>query len=106
MSQHTGDLVVTNKMTIQNHVTGTTHVKPGAKLVSYGQLSGGLIIEAGAKAVVLAHVGRNILNDGNLVLNGRVAGKVLGKGAVVMGINAHVSGDDLPVRPISGNSAP
>lgn len=105
MGQHIGDFVVTDKAIIQNEVTGTTKAKRGAKLVSFGKLSGGLIVEAGAKAVVFGHVGRNIVNEGSLVLNGRVAGTIVGKGAVVMGLGAHVSGDDLPVEPVSESSA-
>jgi hypothetical protein len=105
MSQHIGDLVVTGIVVAGNQVTGVTYVKRGGKLVSSGALLGGLVVDAGGSAVVSGQIGRNVLNDGNLVLSGRVAGKILGQGAVVMGSRAHVSGNDLPVEPVSERPA-
>ena len=101
MAQHIGDLVVTGKIVISNHVTGVTHVKRGGKLVSSGELLGGLVVEAGGNAVVSGRIGRNISNEGNLVLSGEVAGRILGTGPVVIGKQARVGNTDLPIEPVS-----
>lgn len=101
MAQHIGDLVVTGSTVISNHVTGLTRVKRGGKLVSSGELHGGLVIEAGGNAVISGRIGRNISNEGHLVLSGHVAGRILGTGAVVIGKQAHVGNDDLPIETIS-----
>ena len=105
MGQHIGDLVVTKIVVASNTVTGVTHVKRGGKLVSSGSLLGGLVIEAGGTAVVSGKRGRNVVNNGNFVLSGQVAGQILGQGIVVMGSHAHVSGNDLPIEPAASNSA-
>ncbi|WFR95984.1 hypothetical protein [Rhizobium tumorigenes] len=104
MNQHTGDFVVTGNAVIRNEITGVTYVKPGGNLVSRGRLSGGLIVEAGGNAVISGEVGRNLLNEGNLVLNGHVAGKLIGNGAVVMQSGATVGGNDLPLENVSQSS--
>jgi hypothetical protein len=101
MAQHIGDLVVTGKTVISNHVTGVTHVKRGGKLVSSGELLGGLVVEAGGSAAVSGRIGRNILNEGNLVLSGEVAGRILGTGPVVIGKQTRVGNADLPIEPVS-----
>ena len=105
MGQHIGDLVVTKIVIASNTVTGVTHVKRGGKLVSSGSLLGGLAIDAGGNAVVSGKISRNVVNDGNFVLNGQVAGRIVGQGLVVMGPSGHVSGDDLPIEPVAENSA-
>ena len=105
MGQHIGDLVVTKIVVASNTVTGVTHVKRGGKLVSSGSLLGGLVIEAGGTAVVSGKIGRNVVNNGNFVLSGQVAGQILGQAIVVMGPRAHVSGNDLPIEPTASNSA-
>jgi len=105
MGQHIGDLVVTKIVIASNTVTGVTRVKPGGKLVSSGKLLGGLVIEAGGNAVVSGKIDRNVVNDGNFVLNGQVAGRIVGQGIVVMGPGADVSGNDLPIEPGAENSA-
>lgn len=97
MDQHIGDLIVTDVTIVSSHVTGLTHVKPGGNLIASGWLSGGLKIEAGANAVVSGEVGRNIHNEGNLVLSGNVLGRILGPGSVTKSAEASVSGDDLPL---------
>jgi hypothetical protein len=105
MGQHIGDLVVTKIVIASNTVTGVTRVKRGGKLVSSGNLLGGLVIDAGGNAVVSGKIGRNVVNDGNFVLSGQVAGQIVGEGIVVMGPSAHVSGGDLPIEPVAENSA-
>ncbi|WFT86820.1 hypothetical protein [Rhizobium leguminosarum] len=97
MDQHIGDLIVTEMTIIGSHVTGVTHVKPGGNLIASGGLAGGLKIEAGANAVVSGEVGRNVHNDGNLVLSGKVLGRIFGSGTVVKSAGASVSGDDRPL---------
>ncbi len=98
MDQHIGDLIVTDVTIVSRHVTGLTHVKPGGNLIaSGGGLSGGLKIEAGANAVVSGEVGRNIHNEGNLVLSGNVLGRILGPGSVIKSAEASISGDDRPL---------
>lgn len=104
MGQHIGDLVVTKIVVASNTVTGVTHVKRCGKLVSSGSLLGGLVIDAGGNAVVSGRIARNVVNDGNFVLSGEVAGRIVGQGIVVMGSSAHVSGDDLPIKPVAENS--
>jgi hypothetical protein len=101
MAQHIGDFVVTGSTVISNHVTGVTRVKRGGKLVASGELLGGLVIEAGGNAVVSGRICRNISNEGRLVLSGHVAGRILGAGPVVIGKQAHVGNDDLPIEPVS-----
>lgn len=97
MDQHIGDLIVTDVTIVSRHVTGLTHVKPGGNLIASGGLSGGLKIEAGANAVVSGEVGRNIHNEGNLVLSGNVLGRILGPGSVIKSAEANISGGDRPL---------
>jgi uncharacterized protein (DUF342 family) len=97
MDQHIGDLIVTDVTIVNRHVTGLTHVKPGGNLIASGELSGGLKIESGANAVVSGLVGRNIHNEGNLVLSGNVLGRIMGPGSVIKSAEASVSGDDRPL---------
>lgn len=97
MDQHIGDLVVTDVTITSRQVTGVTHVRPGGSLIASGGLSGGLKIDAGANAVVSGEIGRNVHNDGNLVLSGTIKGRILGGGTVVKSPGATVSGDDRPL---------
>jgi hypothetical protein len=76
--QHVGDLIVQGTQEVSGQVTGTTYVKPGARLVARGQLAGGLIIDAGGHAIVHGQVARNVVNRGSLTLLGQVTGQVVG----------------------------
>lgn len=96
MNQHMGDLIVTDMTIISSGVSGIAHVRPGGHLIASGALSGGLKIDAGANAVVSGTVGRNIQNDGNLVLSSNVRGRITGPGNVIKSPGATVAGDDLP----------
>jgi len=97
MDQHICDLIVTDITVSSTDVTGLTHVKAGRQLISSGRLYGGLKIEASANAIVSGVVGSDIHNDGNLVLNGKVLGKLLGSGLVVKGDGASVAGEDRSI---------
>lgn len=78
MTQHEGDLVVTDTWIAKGQVTGTTYVRSGGNLTVHGQLAGGLIIEEGGEATVHGQVARNVINHGRLTLLGQVAGRVIG----------------------------
>lgn len=76
--QHKGDLIVTGRHETSGQVTGTTYVKPGGFLIANDQLAGGLIIEAGGKAIVSGQVCRNIVNHGELEITGQIVGRIIG----------------------------
>jgi hypothetical protein len=76
--QHLGDLIVQRDDEIFGQVTGTTYVRSGATLIARGQLSGGLIIDAGGHAIVHGQVSRNVVNHGILTVYGQISGRVLG----------------------------
>lgn len=97
MDQHIGDLIVTDMTVSSSHVKGLAHVKAGGQLIASGGLSGGLKIDAGANAIISGEVGRNIQNDGNLVLSGTVVGRIFGSGLVLKAPEASVTGEDRPL---------
>lgn len=101
--QHKGDLIVTEHRETTGQVTGTTYVKSGGVLIARGQLAGGLIIEAGGRAVVYSQVARNILNDGTLELFGQVCGRVVGNPPTNPLKTGQIIGKDLEV-PFQGKT--
>ena len=78
MNQHIGDLVVSGEIEQSGQVTGTTYVRPGGRIIAHGQLLGGLVIEKGGAAILHGQCARNVVNRGNLLLFGQIAGKLIG----------------------------
>lgn len=103
MTQHVGDLFVEVDQEVGGQVAGTTYVRAGATLIARGQLSGGLIIDRGGRAIVHGQVSRNVINDGELVLHGQVSGRIQGNPPTNELSPDQVVGNDLEV-PFRGTS--
>jgi cytoskeletal protein CcmA (bactofilin family) len=79
-SKVTGDLVVNDDLAFHGLVTGSITVNEGARLEFHGACSGKMMVLPGARVNVYGRLSGNLINSGDVRLEGVIGGSVVDRG--------------------------